>query len=105
MSKYQKQIINYALANNGRISKVEAVNLIGGNYFHNAEKYTGEVLTRMIKAKVLNRVRRGMYELPTGNGGQQFGLFTDEPEHSKVPDIPQTNAMTAAELKTTPPSH
>jgi hypothetical protein len=63
MTEKQKAIILSAHQNDGQITKAEAVQLIGGYYYHNADKYVGEVLARLVKTRVLNRIQRGVYEL------------------------------------------
>lgn len=63
MSPKQKTIILFAHKNDGYISKQEAVEQIGGFYYNNADKYVGEVLSRMVKAGILVRFKIGHYKL------------------------------------------
>ena len=58
----QKAIINKAKENDGQITKKEAVELIGGNYYCNAGKHVGDVLTRMVKSGLLERIKIGVYK-------------------------------------------
>jgi hypothetical protein len=52
----------------GTITKKDAVRLIGDGYYHNAEKYVGEVLATMVKSGLIVRVKMGHYKL--GKGGK-----------------------------------
>jgi len=65
LSTKQKAILDFASKNNNQITKKQAVELIGHNYFLNAEKYVGEVLSRMVTSKLLNRVKNGVFEINT----------------------------------------
>jgi len=64
-SPKQKQILDFALKNNNQITKKQAIELIGHYYFLNAQKYVGEVLSRMVKSKLLKRVKNGLFEIST----------------------------------------
>jgi len=57
----QRKILD--LAKNGEFTKQEAVALIGDNY-NSAEKYVGEVLSRMVESGLIIRVRNGVFRLP-----------------------------------------
>ena len=48
------------------ITKKEAVQLIGGKYFCNADKHVGDVLSRMVKSGLLKRIKNGVFELGDG---------------------------------------
>lgn len=67
MTDRQESIIDYARRSGGKITKKEAVKLIGNTYYHNGSKYVGEVLSRMVKQKFLVRVKPGLYEIGKGN--------------------------------------
>lgn len=67
--------MDFARANGGQISRKQAVDLIGSNYFHNADKYTGETLARLVKNQSLIRVRPGVYRIAEGAKGAQKNLF------------------------------
>lgn len=62
-SPKQKQILDFALKNENRITKKQAVELIGSYYYHNASKYVGEVLSRMVSSKLLKRIKNGLFEI------------------------------------------
>ena len=36
----------------------------GGTYYHNGEKYVGEILGRMVNAGLIERVKPGVFRLP-----------------------------------------
>jgi len=63
VSEKQRIILDYASKNDNKISKKEAIVLIGHNYFLNAEKYVGEVLSRMVNSNLLKRVKNGQFEI------------------------------------------
>ena len=63
MTEKQIQLLNFAKGNGGEISKKEAVAVIGQSYYCNAGKHTGEVLSRMVKARLLVRVKIGFYRI------------------------------------------
>ena len=63
LSVKQKQILDFALKNNNLITKKQAIELIGYYYLHNSQKYVGEVLSRMVKSKLLNRIKNGSFEI------------------------------------------
>lgn len=69
----QKAIINKAKENDGQITKKEAVELIGGNYYCNAGKHVGYVLTRMIKSGLLERIKIGVYKISSKGKKEQEG--------------------------------
>lgn len=77
MTENQETILNYTKANGGSITKKEAIDLIGDRYYFNADKYVGEVLSRMVKAQFLIRIKPGVFKigqvhLPNEN---QISLF------------------------------
>lgn len=61
MTDKQKSIIGFALKNGDKITKKEAVQLIGSCYYCNASKHVGDVLSRMVKAGLLERVKAGTF--------------------------------------------
>ena len=65
LSEKQKQIVEKANEQGGTITKKEAVELIGNNYFINADKHTGDVLSRMVTRKILIRVKPGVFKINT----------------------------------------
>ena len=62
-TKTQKQIIQFAHANGGQITKREAVDLFSHRYFINESHYVGEILSRMVNAGMLTRIKPGVFEL------------------------------------------
>ena len=63
MTAYQSAILGY-IRENGSITKKQAVALIGHAYFHNAAFHVGNVLTRMVRANMIQRKSQGVY-VPT----------------------------------------
>ncbi len=61
ISEKQKSILEH-ITQNGSITKKKAVELIGHNYYHNASKYVGEVLSRMVNRKLIKRIKPGLFE-------------------------------------------
>lgn len=61
LNERQKRIINFAQSNDGKISKKQANDLIANSYYHNGEKYVGEILSRLVKRQVLRREKIGHY--------------------------------------------
>lgn len=53
-----------ALRDKPEITLAEAVQLIGGNLYCNAEKHVGVTLSNMVKRGMLKRVKRGVFCLP-----------------------------------------
>ena len=49
------------VAKHGRITKKEAVEIAGSGYYYNAEKYVGEILSRLVNAGVLKREKPGVF--------------------------------------------
>ncbi len=47
-------------------TKSEAVDLLGSGYYCNASKYVGEILSRMVKRRLIRRVKRGVYRVGRG---------------------------------------
>jgi predicted transcriptional regulator of viral defense system len=62
-SNKQNAILNFARSNNCEITKKKAVELIGHHYYCSKEKYVGEVLSRMVKKGLLNRIKPGVFEI------------------------------------------
>lgn len=48
----------------GSITKLRAVQLVGSQY-HNQRKHTGAILSNMIRRGYIERVKRGVFRLPT----------------------------------------
>lgn len=62
MTLKQIQVFDY-VRSNGQITKKKAVELIGKSYYCNADKHVGDVLSRMVKAGLLKRIKPGLFEL------------------------------------------
>lgn len=65
MTPKQKIIVEFCLSNNNACTKKDAMNLIDTHYC-NGEKHVGEVLSRMVKAGILVRIKPGYFKLGTG---------------------------------------
>lgn len=63
MTPHQRLLVAFAARNNHQITKEQAVTLLGDNYFHNAEKYVGEILARMVNSGILTRLKPGIFRL------------------------------------------
>jgi hypothetical protein len=59
----QSVIIKFAQSNGGKITKKQANELLVNTYYHNGEKYIGEILSRLVKRNVFRRVKIGHFEL------------------------------------------
>lgn len=79
MTNQRKLILEY-IAQNGTITKKQATEICKHFYYSNASKYVGEILSSLVKAGVLERVKRGTYQFkgkikePLDNN--QIGLFS-----------------------------
>lgn len=62
LSLKQKGILDY-IRQNGSITKQKSVELFGGFYYHNAEKYIGEILSNMVNKRYIKRVKNGLFEI------------------------------------------
>lgn len=68
-SKKQQKLLDFIRSGRGEITKKEAVQILERHYYANAEKYVGEILTRMVSRGILCRVKRGVYKLKTYPSG------------------------------------
>ena len=62
-SRKQQSVIRSAKTN-GFVTLKEAVRLVGGDIYANAEKHTGAILSNMVKRGMLIRVKPGTFKLP-----------------------------------------
>ena len=62
--KQSKIIAAMNAASNAQITLDEAVGLIGGNLYCNANQHVGQTLSRMVKRGLIVRVRPGVFRLP-----------------------------------------
>ena len=60
----QNKLLQMAQQKGGTFTKSDAVQLIGGKYYCNEDKHVGDVLSRMVNAGFLVRVKPGHFELP-----------------------------------------
>lgn len=81
LSEKQEKIIKF-IRDNKSITKKQAVEMLDDYYFHNAEKYVGEILSNMVKQRYIKRVKNGLFELgslsnqlPGINDKDQINLF------------------------------
>lgn len=79
MTDKQQILFDYAKSNR-QITKQKAVELIGKIYYCNADKHVGDVLSRMVKAGLLKRIKPGLFELgdrtnKTAVPGNQLNLI------------------------------
>lgn len=58
-------LIKYAREHNNKISKKEAIELIGHSYYYNEAFHTGNILSRLVKSGILKRLKPGQFELQT----------------------------------------
>lgn len=66
IGKRQHTILE-AFRNKDCFTKAEAVDLIGIYYYCNAHKYVGDVLARMVKRRLIERIKRGVYRVGRGS--------------------------------------
>ena len=45
------------------LTKKQIKEITGISYYHNTDKHLGDVLSRMVKSKILKRVKKGVYSL------------------------------------------
>ena len=50
----------------GQITSKIANEMLAGYYYHNGEKYVGEILGRMVTSGKLKRIKPGLFELGIG---------------------------------------
>jgi hypothetical protein len=80
LSNKRKLIIEFCLANSNEITKGQAFSVIGHTYYYNGDKHTGDVLSRMVKAGILERVKKGNYKLCRRKAGETGAII---PENQK----------------------
>ena len=62
-SRKQQSVLRAAKMN-GFITLKEAVRIVGGDIYANAEKHVGSILSNMVKRGMLVRVKPGTFKLP-----------------------------------------
>ncbi len=82
MSQYKQQfIVEHALSHDGKITLDEACNIQEVNtYYTNGRFHVGEILSRMVKAGILKRVKRGSFEIDALNKRRKNIEFQNQPE-------------------------
>ncbi|AIM37409.1 hypothetical protein KO02_12455 [Sphingobacterium sp. ML3W] len=63
-TKHQQTIIHFVRSHDNKITKKQACELIP--FYHNTAKQVGDILSRMVKSKMLKRIKPGHFELGTG---------------------------------------
>lgn len=71
MSWKRQKIIEFCKKNGNRITKKDAMSLID-DYYCNGEKHVGEVLSRLVKSGVLERIKPGLFKIAEGNFRASF---------------------------------
>ena len=68
----KQQVIFDHIKAHGSITKAEAVELVGGNIYHNKGHYVGQTLKRMVDRGIIERESRGVYvRSNTDSNGKQ----------------------------------
>lgn len=62
------------LAENATMTLDTAVELIGQNLYANAKFHVGTVLSNMVKRKMIERVKPGVFKLPTKHEAKDLTL-------------------------------
>ena len=62
----QREILDFALANDNRITSKQVQDNFSGRYYMNADGHLGAILSRMVKAGLLTREKPGVFTV--GNG-------------------------------------
>ena len=68
LTPHQNNILAFLRENGGTATKKQVVARFGHWYYCNAEKHIGDILGRMVRARLLKRARPGVYETGTGTG-------------------------------------
>lgn len=61
--KNQNILLEFAIKNDGKVSRQKAVEIIGNDYDKNCKKRVGHVLERLVNDGKLNRLRPGYFEV------------------------------------------
>lgn len=62
-SPKQSEVLKMARDKGGDFTKQDAVDLLGHAYYHNEEKYVGEILSNMVKSGFIVRLSPGKFQL------------------------------------------
>jgi len=63
LAKSKEMIMNYAINNQNKITKREAVEYIGYRYDSDTKNHVGRVLSKLVKEFKLTRIRNGNFEV------------------------------------------
>ena len=77
LTEKQKIVINWCIQHDGKITKREAMQLINDHYCNGA-KHVGEVLSRMVKAGLLNRITPGNFSVGNGYRIKQLTIIENQ---------------------------
>ncbi len=78
IGKREQAIIELCRKLGGRLTKKEAVEVYGSWYYHNGEKWIGEILSRLVKRNIFEREKLGVYifrKTPISGPVEQTNLF------------------------------
>jgi hypothetical protein len=67
MTDSQEAIIKLCQANGGNLTKKQVVDAFGHWYYANAAFHIGNMISRMVNAGLLIRVKNGVFKLGKGN--------------------------------------
>lgn len=70
----QKKVLQLAKDMGGTVVSSTIVEALGGAYYSDAEKYVGDIVSRMVKTGLLIQVKPGVFRIPTA----------DEPKKAKA---------------------
>lgn len=73
----QQAILDYA-RQHGQITSNNAYQLLNSFYYHNHEKYIGEILSRMVNAGKLVRIKTGVFEIGNGKVNTELVIKNQE---------------------------
>ena len=65
MTREQKEITRFVLQNGGTATKQQIVKALD-SYYCNGDKHIGDILSRMVNAGLLKRVKNGVFEIGDG---------------------------------------
>lgn len=69
LTPQQDKILRFAQANGNRITSKQAQENFSERYYMNTDAHLGAILSRMVKAGLLTREKRGVFTV--GNGGPE----------------------------------